>query len=423
MSIMTYGSTVSKTVSILRDVCIDEANGNAVVVESQSNRIFRYSLTTPYAQVGSDTSTGVSGGLSAVTLINSASAYFASSTSSATSVGLMELTSGYAQLYNVGTARGTRALGRAQQAAGDPSSGIAFSTTNTARTLVKMTASTFTASQPTILNMQTTSEFANCILLKEAGRWLVGSNLGKVYEIDSSANVIEVTCCNYAVGDGIDPFIAPTITGISYSNNILAVTTFEGFFQLYNYKTKDLLYSQKFGDSATSTDGTVSNNGGLSLCAAVSGFVMLGHNYTTGNSGIVAMADITRTDWPIREILYTGSTSTTPSYALSSTGAGIFLRTTVGSATQSLAMFSFIPDRDVIGGFSSMQYPTGTAVAGRVIRIIDDGVGSDNTQVLLDTTIDSGGQTLPVTRHKNIIEIVLTDTGTNQAGHVSEYSS
>lgn len=418
MSFTYSPGTVSLTSSILRDCCWDEGNNRAVVVESQSNRILQYDDT---GALYSTSSSGVSGGLSSVTLINAASAYFASNTTSTTSVGLMELAGGYVQLYNIGTSRGTRALGRGQQAAGDISSSIAFSCTNADATLVKFNGGTFTASQPTIANMQT-GERCNAILLKESGRWLVGSNKGKVYEIDSNASVLNVLTLGYPETVDVDLYTAIAVTGLSYSSGILSVMTEDGILLIYNYDTSTLMSIHKVGDSTTSTGDTGTNGGSSCLCDAASGYTLYAANYITGNNSVLSSLDMTKSDWPFQDILYAGSANTTVATAINRvTGMCVVLRTSLSSATQNFAMLQFTPNRSTNSYTSSMEYPTGTPVAGRLIRIRDGGVGS--AQIELDTQIPAGGQDLPTTAGEDVIEVVLTQTGTNQAASVSLYES
>lgn len=402
---ISYLGTIT-TASTLED-CVDNSS-NGYILACISNKVQIYNTSTR-SQVGSDITTTNSTNAS-ICLVNNASAVVWTGT---TNVDLIEISSGTKK--NIAGVVALLGAAKGQQSAGDVTNNRAMSVagqSGTAATVSLLDGNTYTGSnfKITPLYNESTSAFTTCITLRTSDRWLVGSNMGNIYEIDHLGNVYKVlkipqlpntgftraynAKTNTAVSQGV-------ITGLSFDGtDLLAVTTYAGLVYIFSYSTGICLSITPF-----------SNQGGLALplCRASSGTTFLSGNGTYTNN-VVAEFNYTTTPPQVRDTLFLDSTSLVIACGCQN-GIGWVAR-----ANNKISTFSVTPiSKTTIS--STIQYPSGTAVQGRVIRVVDPGVGS--AYVSLDTEIVAGTTSLPIESGASVIELSIVNTGTNTVAQVT----
>lgn len=398
MSITLTGS-VSLTNSTLRDGIADPSTNLIYIVEGTTPSFRRID---PVNLIVMNASAVCLTAPSGITMINTASAVIVSS--SVTTVDYIEVATGYRT--NVAGGLTTFASFKSQQIAGDTSAGIAFATSSTINTLVKMTSGQV-ITKPVING--TASFTPICVILKSPGRWLVGGKFGKVYEIDSSANIIDQLDVGNLPNTGISSTNAnispPTIGFMSYDNNLLLVST-EDSLQLFDYSTKTKLWHTPVSQSL---------NTGV-LCAAASGITLFSRLVAPSTeNNIGTELDFTVAPVQVRDCLFTDSTNLVVATGLNpASNLGFLLQST----SEKVRIFNVIP-RGSTTRTITVQV-AGIDQKARVLLLNDTGLGTATR--LLGTVIQSPG-TYRVPTGTNIIEIVKVGDGTNALWDVTRYST
>lgn len=228
-------------------------NGKLYVGDANNN-ILSYDL----ASNGMDYSRSLTINPSGVTLLTTASGCAVSN--AVTTVDIIELSTGYSTNLSGGAT--CFAQTRGQNVAGNTDAQIAIASSNTVNQVVKIT--------PTAVSTVSVSlggAKASCIVNLSSSLWLVGTNDGKVHEINDSGTISKtITLPNNSAGT------PPTIivTGLAYYNDRLAVATKIGTGFIYTYSTSTVL--EKFF-----TKGSTS---GSSLCPSPNGAFLYGSNGT-----------------------------------------------------------------------------------------------------------------------------------------------
>src|SRR5688572_11939176 len=123
---------------------------------------------------------------------------------------------------------------------------------------------------------------AKCILAEPgSGVWFVGTNAGTVLTVDSAGNTTNTITLSKT------PFIlSPTVlvTGLSFANPYLLVTTNMGLYHLFDYRS-GLEIDRALGNVENT------NVSSPSLCPAVSGFTVCGRNKGS-NANVQAVESI-----------------------------------------------------------------------------------------------------------------------------------
>ena len=387
---ITYTGSINTKPSTLRDANYDPTTQALFVVESTTPTVRKYNLST-LAFIASATCLVNPSG---ITLVNSASSVIVSS--SATTVDFIE----NATLYRTNTTGGaTTFASRSQQIAGDTTNGIAFAVGGAGKVTKITSSGTVTSTSISVIGG--TSGFTpHCVILKSTGRWLVAGSHSKVYEIDTSANVVDQLTVTLTPNTGINDSVAlaePTICSLSYDNNLLLVTTEDTLF-LYDYVTKTKLWQQPI-NAQGSTDQ-------LLLCASASGECLLSRDLTTTTeNNTIQEIDFTVAPVQVRDNLFAGASNPIVSLGLiNGTNIGYALQQTAESILVMNVTPRFTTTRTV-----SVQL-NGVDQACRLIWI-DDTNGTGNTQRILDTYMQSPA-TYRIPTGKTIIEIVKVEVGT-----------
>jgi hypothetical protein len=283
-----------------------------------------------------------------------------------------------------------------QLMAGDIVNKIAIATSGTNGKVLKVNSNfTLTQLSPTGI---TSAQAASIIFRPDTSTFIMGTNNGKIVEIDSSGNTLK------SISLPTDTYItAPTIvvTGLTYYGDVLSCVTGHGSIYTYQYSTGTLISRNQttnrgssspttpcFSDSASGTflishgGGQPSNaTTGLTECFAASGhLIFLPTMNESVNPFIQAQIEpINSRAWGI-----TGN---------SGASFGVELRLYNITSVQKTSEAS------------RSQNPLGTDVSTRVIRIRDEGIGRSIVEV--DQTLPSGSQPLICTDNRNYIEISL----------------
>ena len=398
---ISFIADITVTASTLRDGYTDSSNDEVYVVNSAGPDLRVFNLTTQ-AQRGSTTT--VLASPTGITFLNSSSSVVVSGTSA--TYDLVENASLYRQNYSSGNT--TFAIDKGQQISGNTSSAIAFASSSTAGNLIK-----FSSSFPTPVSTLTPSWLsggnATTIILK-GSNWLVGTTKGQIVEIDSNSNQIDILTLKDSSLTNTS-LETPIISGLSLSGDTLAIMTVEGKFYVYSWSAKTKLYETIFGDSASATGrGTV-------LCEAASCFCVFAQNKTALNNNVVVECDFTQSPPSFRDTLFLDATGIVPASGINtSTGRCWVIQQTANK----IRLFDVTP-RTTTGLSSVIQRPAGTNVKGRLIRLIDNGVG--DISVELDTAIDNASTSFPTSTGETIIEIAMNGSGVDEQYGVSTYTT
>lgn len=369
---------------------VGDGNGRLYAIDNQ-NKFRYYDLETlnETTFLGGKTLTGAA---RAVSLLSAASAVVGTSSS----FELLELSTGYSQTYAGGVA--FPAAGRGQTLAGDTSLAIALGCTTAVSTLNKFTGSTFTAT--TISPASLSGIRGNCIINRAGSdTWLVGTSNGRVIEMDSSGTAVQTIILPTTPNTGSAP--THIVTSLCLDGNTLYVATNIGFLFIYDYSSSTLI-DQKMGFKSTST----TTDGGYLLAHPASGVTYSIPNITPTNGAMVNQLTISASTSMIEDqafIHFVTSKPNTIGYDYS-VNVGWVLYNNVIKLFQS-------PIVSTTGVQTEIQDPAGTAVAGRIVRLRDPGVGkayvvSDQTVSAVETVIDSR-------QSGDYIEIALDSNGNN----------
>lgn len=398
---LTYINGATLSSASIQNGCTDEINNQVLIVESTGPSLRKYNLNT-VSQVGSNLTCLSSP--SAICLINSASAVI--TTSSGSSVDFIELSTNYR--VNVTGAGSVPNTGSRAVLAGDPTNSVALACTNTAKRLMRIDGSTFNITNLNNLEIVGSSTFTS-IILKSPGRWLAGTSLGEIVEIDSTGKVYDRMRISIENNAGREPdsgsLLVTDILGMAFDNNILIVSTGQGVLLQYDWTTKTLLTTRPCYAFSPSQAFTLSNS--------ASGVVCGGSSFS--NAAPFVALDITCRGLDTDGYIYTGGTGATLACGINNLNArGWYLY-----GTTLLRVFSLTPNR---------------VTTTRTFTVTDSGQNVENELILLDYDASSIGKpilhtymkspaTYRVESGKVILEIIKYGDGDNAKFAFNKYTS
>lgn len=393
------GATLSS--ASIQNGCTDELNNQVLIVESTGPSLRKYDLNT-VAQVGSNITCLSSP--SAVCLINSASAVI--TTSSGSSVDFIELSTNYRVNVTGAVSVPTSTL---QCLAGDPTNSVAMACTGTAKRLLRINGTTYNTTILDNLEIIGSSLF-QCIILKSPGRWIVGTNLGEIVEVDSTGKVFDrmnVTVENYFNREPDSGTVLDTsVLGLAYDSGLLTVSTGHGLTLLYDWTTKKIINTINTHGSSPAQAFTLSNS--------ASGIVCGGSTNSQNSAPLIAL-DMTCNPFTLDGYIYTSATGSIYGCGINSLNSrGWFL---LGSS--SLRVFSLTPNR---------------VTTTRTFTVTDSGQNVENELILLDYGSSPIGKpmlhtymkspaTYRIETGKTVLEIIKYGDGDNAKFAFNKYTS
>lgn len=394
------GATLSS--ASIQNGCTDELNNQVLIVESTGPSLRKYDLNT-VAQVGSNITCLSSP--SAVCLINSASAVI--TTSSGSSVDFIELSTNYR--VNVTGAVSVSNSTTRQCLAADPTNAVALAITGTAKRLMRINGSTYNTTNIDNIEVVGSSIF-QCIILKSPGRWIVGTNLGEIVEVDSTGKVYDrmfVTVENYFNRESDSGTILDTsVLGLAYDTGLLTVSTGHGLTLLYDWSTKTIINTINTHGNAPTQAFTWSNS--------ASGIICGGSTASQNYAPFVAL-DMTCNPFNLDGYIYTAANS-------SVLGAGINTLNSRGwylYGSNLLRVFTLTPNR---------------VTTTRTFTVTDSGNHVENELILLDYDASNIGKpmlhtymkspaTYRIETGKTVLEIIKYGDGDNAKFAFNKYTS
>ncbi len=407
---ISYLGSLTATSCTWRDACWNEDTNEVIVVESSSTTLRRFSPTT-LAQVGTSYTTVTAP--AGVCLIDSASAVVVSSSNA--SFDFIELSSGYrTNITSMATVES--GLARSQWVASDPSLKVAFYCSSNARQLVRVDGNTRGGALLSNYRLNSNENFTS-IVLKEPGRWLVGSEFGQVYEIDSNGVVVDQLSTLIEPTDGLALVTGNRITSVyymAYSDNVLAVSYYgSNSIQYYDWTTKAQI-------KRLSPCGT--NNGNF-LSNSASGVCLVGRNYATldatGSPQSVAELDLTINPGNVNDSPLLIPNVSLIENAKINTTTGVCFATQQNSPA-TMYFFQLAPRGSTTISSVGAQSPPGTNVPARILVIQDDGVGS--AKIIFDTNM-IGPATYRFPTGKNLIVLCEYLEGTSSRWECAEITT
>ena len=364
------------------DVTIDD---DYLYIVNQEPSFKKYNLKT----AGLEYTVSLTSSAVGIALINEASAVVGY-TGSQNKYDFIELSSGHkstttSQTYSL------RATGQAQQMAGDKVNEVVIATTNT-NSLRKINSDQ-TSSSITVSEMS--GYRANVVVAEEAsGTFFLGTNNGKIYNIDSSGTVNSTITLPSGISE-TTPVLY--ISGISFYDPYLCVVESRGYMYLYNYWSQELLQVVMVPPNDSSTIG-------IPMCASVSGesLVVSGvnANYLCSVEGIFFRSGVIH-----REPYFMGDNLGFRGAVRSKNHAACW------SYSTSLNQMHILEADDAsIGSAQSSASDNNLPTAARIIRIRDDGLGHKCVEI--DTTIPDSETDVDLTRSKSYIEFSTINANT-----------
>lgn len=338
-------------------------------------------------------------------LVNSASAL--GTCTGTTSAYLIELSSGF-----VATITGGRALpntDKGQQSDSD-GNGTVFACSSTNNEVTKYT--TFALSHVTPSGSSLASAQALTIINKTgSSNFLLGTNNGKIIEIDSSGTTIQTITLPTTPNVGTAPVLQ--VSGLSYYNDNLFVMTNFGVAYHYKYSTSTLYNKHILG--ATNSGAAL----GSALCASACGVTLMGQNILHS----AATASITQIDFNYSPALITDVFFNETNNAVMSSG----IDTTTHTAW--IANVGTINKGRVFSIYGIGQTAETTRiqasnvdVSGRIIRIRDVRPGCSRVEI--DQSVSAGSTNLAASAQASYVEAATRGTpGSDETADLRVFNS
>jgi len=281
-----------------------------------------------------------------------------------------------------------------QQSASDLVNNIAISTTSTTGKVLKVnTTFTLTQLSPSAISAST----ASCVIFRsDTSTFILGTSAGKVFEMDSSGNVLKnISLIN------TPNITAPTIvvTGLSYYNDILAVATAHGLLYFYQYSTGTLLYTLPCNSRSSSAPAT------SCLSDSASGTFLLCSSGQSPNSTAALTEIYFSKNLPIVQPLYNDTIADFQAAKIETTLNKIWAFTPNAATSGAQARIFTISPVQITVESTRSQDPLGVDIADRIIRIRDLGIGSATIEI--DTNVSAGSQSLNCTNDAQYIELAI----------------
>ncbi len=222
----------------------DETNHRIVVIADESpTKIQVWDMVTR-TQVGSDITASLTSGMKGIVVVGSGASAIVMGTGTSNAQ-IVELPGGYVTTGTGGNTMPSLAR-KGQNGAVDTTNRNALFISSSSRTMSKVAytaGGTLTVSSITVPFLANVE--ANCIIYKSSDRFIIGTEQGGIYEIDSSGNVYNTI----SIGQNYDPYhlsgsgsiVASNIYAMAYDNGILLAVTSEGVLYKIAYDTQTIL--------------------------------------------------------------------------------------------------------------------------------------------------------------------------------------
>lgn len=376
---LSWISTTSISSCRLVDSVFDEPNQILRFVEISANTLRNYDVNTGL-QIGSNVPLLTNP--YAICLISPASALIGYASQSQ-GFSLVELSSNFRQDYS----RPSGLLSsqtKGQQLAADPSLKIAFSASTT-NEIVKFDGNNFTR---TSIPLRMRSCKASSIIFKSSGRWLVGSDDsatpgGMIFEIDSNGAIVDSMelprkgwVGNYFYLNGHPP----AITYLSYGDNILIVSCYDGDIFIIDWSTKTII---DYFLHSVQTYGTTLSNMSDGVVLTVGCFPPGSYSTTVNELD----PTIGRSHYSSNPLFLNDVSNSNPNIHIQQSTGKVIITQSNGGTTTSRLIFATLTSRASTTTTLTVQDPPGTDIKCRLWLIQDDGVGS--IKILLDTIMQS----------------------------------
>jgi hypothetical protein len=404
MTLVLAASTTLGINGSFRDSCPNINTNSIVFIETQTPSIRVLNASTLAFMLSSTTLANPAG----VSMINAASAIIPST--SATTIDLIEIATGFRQNYSGGLATFSKATG-GQVVAGDPTTNIAFITSNTARTLVRFNGNNFTVSQPTLENADPNS-IPRSIINIGPGRWLIGTSVNEIFEIDQNSNILDnfsLRLATFPLGTSPDSgsFAIP-VNLMSYDNNLLLIETGGGT-MLLDWSTKSILKTfQPEGNSSVPS---------FLFCNSSSGETILAP-FPAPPASVIYEFDLTISPLSVRSMYYVAGGNEIISVGMNAFG---YVWCADNNNPVSLKSFTVTPRNSTTRNITVMNTTGGVNQQARLI-LVDDTSGAGFSNVILDTYMNSPA-TYRIPTGKTLMEIVKVGLGSTATWDVTRYNT
>lgn len=402
---ITYDGTIDTGSLTLRDACTDETNNLCIIVESGTNTLRAFNLSS-LTQSGSNLS--VTAAPYAVMMLNSASAIVAGSS---TTLDLVQMPNLYRTTHT--GSLGLSTVTRTQRIAVDTANSTAMIAPSTNKTLVRFVGSTATVTQIT-LDMPAQDNIQSIIFIGNS-RYICSTSTGHLYEIDSTGKIYKKAT--------IDRM--PTNTrGTNLASLTRVISGFMTYYDGFLYVSTTGSTSSGFTTILDWTTGTIINqfptmdsNTGVIVSNSASGHFLSARSADTVNASIHQVV------YDNNMIAYGFNTDST----LFTGSAGSIVNMGINTAnSKGWALQEVIDDIRVFTISASSLTTTRTVsspnnVDFRLIMLdMTDGQGS--VKRYLDTYTTSP-RTLTVPTGRTFIEIIKIGTGSDATWDVSKYNT
>jgi len=381
-------------------------NGVAYICTSEP-RMRSYDLTSFAPGVSSTTNPASSpSGIAIITLATSVSSAGTAVivSSSNTQYDFVNLSTG-TRTQTTTNAVATRYSSNNQQVASIPSLGLAIATQAASGGVRLINGNSQTASLLTITGM--TNEVPTSVIARTpSSTFLVGSSLGIVREITTAGVVINSVAIPQSPSVGTQ---LQAITGLAnYGKYVVAVSD-HGMMYCINWDNGQITDALICGQSTNS----------MSLSNSVSGTVILPAAQSPPTAGGTLTEVWFETGkFVIQDIFVEENTQLTFAAAIDPVANKVVRLAT--STILKARVFNISPMNKTLVD-TRIQFPLGTDIPGRIIRLRDTGIGS--AWVELDTTIGASLSSLQATEDKNYIEIALTSNPQPVGWDIREFKS
>lgn len=368
---ISHDGSISLTSSFGKDGDTDETNNRVVIVESTGPSLRIYDLSTRL-QVGSNVTLL---GTPACVVVCGASAGVLTTS---TRLQLVELPNGYISNYTTNVS-GAFTSGKGQQGAFDSVNSTILYTSTNSKEMHKFVTNTYTLSK--ITPAFEANSKASCVVFKGSGRFLVGSDTGRIYEVDSSGNVYKVIDIPMPPAAGIvtssGGFMRPVVEYISFDNNIILASCSDGTVYQIDYTTHVILKTILAGGGGNSFNG---------LSISASGECLMWFNQSMPvTSNHVAEFDFTVGNCSISDVCYTDSLNAICAGGINRTNGKAWAYQQSG--TDKIRVFTLTPRATRTSDTFTVQ-DGGVDVQARLI-VLDDSGGVGTAKVVLDSFIQS----------------------------------
>lgn len=281
-----------------------------------------------------------------------------------------------------------------QQIAGNHNIGFALKTSSTTGRLTLISQASAAAVNPTFLS----GKLANCIITRpDTNTWLIGTNDGKIHEIDQNMNLVTSV---FLPSSNFIGTTQPTINvqSLAYYGGYVLAATDLGALLTYNWTTKTVV-AQSVAALGSSTSTVIMSN-------AASGVVLISNTGTPINNykGISEVYFDNPNPLPLDSTTYLEANIGVASMGIEPTGAYVWICST-SSTFIPCRIYTITSPRKVLVS-TEVQNPIGNDVAGRIIRLREaNDVG--NATVEIDQTVFPGPAAVQCTDSRNYTEVCI----------------